>query len=70
MKNCFLLIASAMMLFSCARHELEKTTAEHLLERMQKMQEKGYMCGHMDATLYGILWEWDRNRCDIKKNAE
>lgn len=56
MKNCFLLIASAMMLFSCARHELEKTTAEHLLERMQKMQEKGYMCGHMDATLYGILW--------------
>ncbi len=37
---------------------------------MQKMQEKGYMCGHMDATLYGILWEWDRNRCDIKKNAE
>ena len=69
MKKCFLLIASAMMLLACGRQEQTKTTAEQLLERMQKMQEKGYMCGHKDATLYGIQWEWDRDRCDVKETV-
>lgn len=39
---------------------------ETLLESLKESAAKGYMFGHHDATIYGIGWENDENRSDIK----
>ncbi|MCR5312539.1 MAG: glycoside hydrolase family 26 protein [Bacteroidaceae bacterium] len=41
-----------------------KTPAEKLIERLHKLQKKGYMYGHQDDPFYGITWDWDANRSD------
>ena len=38
--------------------------AMQLLQRMMKLQEKGYMYGHQDDPFYGITWEWELGRSD------
>lgn len=43
------------------------TPAQELFARMKKIQEKGIMFGHHDATFYGHTWELDSNRCDVKE---
>lgn len=43
------------------------TPAQQLIERMQKLQKRGYMYGHQDDPFYGITWEWDANRSDTKE---
>lgn len=60
-----LLLPFLAILFSCVKQETNKTSAEQLLERMRKIQEKGYMCGHHDDPFYGLQWEWDADRSDI-----
>lgn len=41
-----------------------QTPAEKLLNRMAKIQKKGYMYGHQDDPFYGITWDWDYDRSD------
>jgi hypothetical protein len=45
----------------------QKTPAEKLIARLQKLHQKGYMYGHQDDPFYGITWEWDTNRSDTKE---
>lgn len=37
---------------------------QQLINRLAKIQQKGYMYGHQDDPFYGITWEWDNNRSD------
>lgn len=39
---------------------------ENLLENLKELPAKGYMFGHQDATLYGIGWQGDSCRSDVK----
>lgn len=41
-----------------------QTPAQQLINRLQKITEKGYMYGHQDDTFYGITWEWEYGRSD------
>ena len=62
MKNFFIVVLyTALFLFS----EAKSTGAELLLERLARLQKKGYMFGHQDDTFYGRTWEWDYGRSDI-----
>lgn len=42
------------------------TPAQQLIQRLTKIQTKGYMYGHQDDTFYGITWEWEFERSDTK----
>ena len=53
---CFLTLSAA-----------QKTPAEKLIARLQKLHQKGYMYGHQDDPFYGITWEWDTDRSDTKE---
>ena len=37
---------------------------QQLINRLAKIQQKGYMYGHQDDPFYGITWDWDDNRSD------
>jgi mannan endo-1,4-beta-mannosidase len=45
-----------------------RRTAEtgNLLESLKRLPEKGFMFGHHDDPLYGIGWEGDEGRSDVK----
>ena len=67
MKKILFWAMTAMMMISCTE-EIEKTGAEQLLERMQTLQQKGYMFGHQDDPFYGLQWHGDtikEDRSDI-----
>lgn len=40
--------------------------ADSLYALLKKIPEKGFMFGHQDATVYGIGWEGDSARSDVK----
>lgn len=40
------------------------TPQQQLVERLTKIQKKGYMYGHQDDPFYGISWEWEFGRSD------
>lgn len=37
-----------------------------LYNRLQQLQKKGCMFGHQDDPFYGLTWEWERGRSDVK----
>ena len=43
------------------------TGAAALEQRMRNILPAGYMYGHQDDTFYGLTWEWEPNRSDIKE---
>jgi len=55
--------------FGASAQDCCKTPAQKLAERMANIQKKGYMMGHQDATFYGLTWEWEKNRCDVKETC-
>lgn len=61
-KLILLLFALQLSLFTC--WAAPKTPAQQLLERLAKIQKKGYMYGHQDDPFYGITWEWETGRSD------
>lgn len=42
------------------------TPREQLLNRLQKIQQKGYMYGHQDDPFYGVTWSYEEGRSDTK----
>ncbi len=40
--------------------------AKALEQRMTTLAKRGYMAGHQDDTFYGLSWEWERGRSDVK----
>lgn len=61
-KLILLLFTFQLSLFVCAA--APKTAAQQLLDRLAKIQKKGYMYGHQDDPFYGITWEWESGRSD------
>ena len=39
---------------------------ERLLSNLKKIPSNGFMFGHQDDPLYGVTWEGDSNRSDVK----
>ena len=37
-----------------------------LANRLWSLRDKGYMYGHQDDTFYGLTWEWEYGRSDIR----
>lgn len=42
------------------------TEAEALLSNLKQIPKKGYMFGHHDDTAYGIGWEFEEGRSDVR----
>ena len=46
------------MLAACGQKPVvEIPLSEQLAERMQNLQQRGYMMGHQDAPFYGVKWD-------------
>lgn len=63
------LLLASTGLFACTpvAQQPEKTAeTKALLKNLKEMPNKGFMFGHHDDTLYGIGWEGDENRSDVK----
>ena len=45
---------------------LRTVETQHLLRNLQDLPAKGFMFGHQDDTAYGIGWDGDRDRSDVK----
>ena len=57
MKQYIYIIGIAMMMAACGQKTIvEKTQSEQLAERMQTLQQRGYMMGHQDDPFYGVTW--------------
>ena len=65
MKQLLFGLAAAMMVSCNAPKVAEKTGSEQLADRMQNLQQRGYMMGHQDDPFYGITWEWELGRSDV-----
>ena len=59
MKRHIYIIGIAMMMAACGQQKavVEKSQSEQLAERMQNLQQHGYMMGHQDAPFYGVKWD-------------
>lgn len=58
----FLTFNLSLLTLSAAK----QTPAEQLIQRLLKIQKKGYMYGHQDDPFYGITWEYEDGRSDTK----
>ena len=59
------MIVLMMNMASCGNKDVVKTGAEQLFDRLQLLQEKGYMAGHQDDPFYGLEWEWELGKSDV-----
>ena len=69
MRQLFIFALVVMMLSACTTKKHaneERTTAQLLEERLGTLQQKGYMAGHQDDPFYGVTWEWEYGRSDVK----
>lgn len=57
-------IALALFGFSFSAQAAKPTPRQQLINRLAKIQKKGYMFGHQDDAFYGLTWEWDKDRSD------
>ena len=56
MKKYIYIIGVAAMMAACGQKAVvEKTQSEQLMERLQTLQQKGYMFGHQDDPFYGLM---------------
>ncbi len=53
-----------LVLGNLAVNAAKPSARQRLMERMARIQQKGYMYGHQDDTFYGITWDWDTDRSD------
>ena len=77
MKNYILLSLAILTIVSCGsnQHKADDPLAdsgrtqrtENLLMNLKELGDSGvYLFGHQDATLYGVGWNGDENRSDVK----
>lgn len=63
-----------LVIISCGKKKADDPLAdtgrtqrtESLLEKLKDIPQKGFLFGHQDATLYGIGWQGDSCRSDVK----
>ena len=46
--------------------KIQTTETQNLLRNLSQITEKGFMFGHQDDPLYGVTWEGDSDRSDVK----
>ena len=52
------LLALLPSLMACSpKDKKEPTISDRLAERLQSLQQKGYMMGHQDDPMYGVTWD-------------
>ena len=44
-----------------------QSVRQQLLSRLQQLQVRGYMFGHQDDPFYGVHWQWEKGRSDVKE---
>lgn len=67
MKQYLYIIGVAFMMAACGQKTVvEKAQRELLAERLQTLQQKGYMFGHQDDPMYGLTWAYDKDSSDVK----
>ena len=81
MKYYIYIIGVAVIMAACSQKEVkEKTISEQLAERLQTLQQKGYMMGHQDDPFYGVTWSsltsdkqtytaWTSDSSDIRRTV-
>ena len=42
---------------------------QQLIDRLNALAVRGYMFGHQDDPFYGLTWEWERGRSDVKETC-
>ena len=66
-KRLYMLLGVAILMVACNKtEEKPKTIAQQLADRLQSLQQKGYMMGHQDDPFYGITWEYQADSSDVK----
>jgi hypothetical protein len=64
--NRLTVLVAAVLLTACStKSEKDPTVANQLEERLQGLQQKGYMVGHQDDPFYGLTWEWEQGKSDV-----
>ena len=63
-KQTILFLLTIMALLPSANAQTQR---QQLLDRLQQLQVRGYMVGHQDDPFYGLTWEWERGRSDMKE---
>ena len=63
-KQTILFILTIMALLPSANAQTQR---QQLLDRLQQLQVRGYMVGHQDDPFYGLTWEWELGRSDMKE---
>ena len=66
MKKLFLLMSLIISGTMALQAKTVLTPAQQLIQRMAKIQQKGYMYGHQDDPFYGITWSYEEGRSDTK----
>ena len=65
-------VKSEMKEDCCQKEQMgccKQTPATKLIERLNALAKKGVMYGHQDAPFYGLTWEWEDGRCDVKETC-
>lgn len=58
-----------LLLACCTMLPVKAQIRQQLLNRLATLQARGYMVGHQDDPFYGLTWEWERGRSDVKETA-
>lgn len=58
-----------LLLACCTMFPVKAQIRQQLLNRLATLQARGYMVGHQDDPFYGLTWEWERGRSDVKETA-
>ena len=61
-----LMIMVASLLLCCG---MKGQVSQMLIERLSSLQQRGYMIGHQDDPFYGLTWEWEKGRSDVKETC-
>ena len=48
---------------------LHTQSRDQLIQRLQHLQEHGVMFGHQDDPFYGLGWQWERGRSDVRETC-
>ena len=65
-KSCVMLTVCLLLMAACgSKSESVTTPSEQLQQRLQGLQQKGYMVGHQDDPFYGLTWEWEQGKSDV-----
>ena len=65
-KTLFLL---SLLAVTFLQDVVAQSARQQLLSRLQQLQVHGYMFGHQDDPFYGLTWQWERGRSDVKETS-